>query len=202
MNIVLFIAFVICLFWAIIEGEKRKRAEDGWDEAVKREIEGAKKASDAFNEYKAMMENSLKQAEQANIYLFDTYMRCADHNHELIQYFDNPIDYAFDDWDIEIRDHKALKERNFDDIMSLFECTIGEGGKEYYEMDGICLIVENGKCIGYYRPHGEDACVKENAADAATPHPSNATCGRYDTIFPQGKACEGYIAPVAETVEA
>ena len=133
MNIVLFIAFVICLFWAIIEDGKRKRAEEGWDEAVRRELEGAKKASDTFNEYKAMMENSLKQAEQENIYLFDTYMRCADHNHELIQYFDNPIDYAFDDWDIEIRDHRSM----------------------YYKKDGITLIREDGKFVGFYRPDGE-----------------------------------------------
>ena len=91
-----------------------------------------------------------------------------------------------------INANKALKERNFDDIMSLFECTIGEDGKEYYEMDGICLVVENGKCVGYYRPHGKDMCEREE---------SPSSVSRADT-FPQGKACEGYIAPVAETVEA
>ena len=39
--------------------------------------------------------------------------------------------------------------------------TIGEDGKEYYEKDGICLIVENGKCVGYYRPHGTDVWERE-----------------------------------------
>ena len=69
--------------------------------------------------------------------------------------------------------NRALLKRNFDDIMSLFECTIVEDGKEYYEKDGICLVVENGKCVGFYRPH------------LLTPSP-------------QG---EGYEAPVAEVVE-
>ena len=91
--------------------------------------------------------------------------------------------------------NEALQKRNFDDMMSLFDCTIGEGGKEYYEKDGICLIVEDGKCIGYYRPHGEDACESEERADEAEECPASTA----DAVLLHPR--DGYETPSAEVVE-
>ena len=108
---------------AVMRSAKRYREER--DEAVRR--------ADDLEDRRIAIESSLAQAEKTSAFLFDTYMRSADHTSELIAHLDNPIDYAFDGWEIEVRDHRSM----------------------YYKKDGITLIREDGKFVGFYRPDGE-----------------------------------------------
>ena len=189
----IFLAFVIVIavIVNIYEIEARRNAENAFWRECEESTEAKETANRLEGENLSLKEQyNLLHRKNSQLITDNTKLRRQIHDaHEHEHLFSNKLGEY-------MAANEALQKRNFDDMMSLFERTIGEGGKEYYEKDGICLVVENGKCVGYYRPHGADACEGEERADEAEECPSSTA----DAVLLSLR--EGYEAPSAEVVEA